>query len=245
MSMGFLKPVTNFFKKYTALLPSIGIAVIAVLLFLPTMLVGWSVKEQMKDSVRTAGTVSSLLKDVPSKDMPQQVKRYMDHLEEEATQIETLAVESSMRELVSYDVFPPRGTSSQLYVAFGKKYQAAVEAMVDSMNALDAPGDAEIRNQTGTAPRQTMMELRPMARDETVNPMVEALCLKRSQEISVYAHPSAFSWYDFWENYEFEGQRQALEDCWDSQVAFWIYQDIVQTISIMNEGSDKVSSSPV
>ena len=249
ISMGFLKPVTNFFKKYSALLPSIGITVFALLVLLPTMLViGRSVKKEMSGSVSTATSVTSLLRDVPSKDTPQQVKRYMDRFEEETTQIETLAAESSMRELISYDIFPPKGTSSQLYTAFGKKYQAAVEKMVDAMNALDAPNDAEVRNQTGNAGGGAgagMEEYRRRERDITVNPMVEALCLKRAQEIAVYAHPSAFLWYDFWENYEFAGQQQALEDCWDSQVAFWIYEDIAQTISNMNEGSDKVSSSPV
>ena len=37
MSMGFLKPVANFFKKYTALLPPIAITVVALLLLLPTI----------------------------------------------------------------------------------------------------------------------------------------------------------------------------------------------------------------
>lgn len=255
ISMDFLKPIKNFFKKYTALLPSIAITVVALLLFIPTMLVGRSIKEQMQGSVRTAGTVASLLKDVPSREAPQQVKRYMDRLEEETNQIETLAAESSMRELISYDVFPPKGTSSQLYVAFGKKYRSAIEKMVNSMHALDAPSDAEIRTQTGAATSTTTAfdnELRG-ARGvrstrnvtDTANPMIEALCLKRAQEISVYTNPAVFPWYAFWESYEFAGQQQALIDCWDSQVTFWICQDIAQTISSMNEGSTKVSSSPV
>jgi hypothetical protein len=247
MSMGFLKPIGNFFKKYTALLPSIIITV-AALLMLPLMLmVGGSVKEQMGGSIRTAGTVSSLLQDVPSRRKPELVKNYMDRLEEETDQIETMAVESSRRELISYDVFPlPRGTSSQLFVAFGRRFREAVEAMVDSMHALDAPSENEIRNQTGAAVGPAAPAIgRPRARTDTVNPMVDALCLKRAQKVSVYAHPAAFPWYDFWERYEFAGQRQALEDCWDTQTAFWIYQDIADTISAMNASSNKVATSPV
>ena len=75
--------------------------------------------------------------------------------------------------------------------------------------------------------------------------MLDALCLKRSQKISVYANPSIFAWYDFWKDYEFIDQDLALEDCWDSQVAFWIYEDVVETIRKMNEGSQAVSFSPV
>jgi len=249
MSMGFLKPVKQFFKKYTALLPSIGITIAALLILPVTLMVGGSVKEQMQSSVRTAGTMASLLREVPSKDTPGQVKRYMDQMEEEANQIKTLAIESSMRQLISYDVFPPKGTSSQLYVAFGKKYRAAVEEMVSRMNALDAPNDAEIRSQTGADARAgagVIGEGRGQAaRNIDVEPMIDALCLKRAQEISVYAHPSAFPWYDFWKNYDFAGQQQALRDCWDSQVIYWICKDIASTISVMNEGSAKVFSSPV
>ncbi len=247
MSMDFFKPVKQFFKKYTALLPSIGITLAALLIFPVMLMVGGSVNKEMKTSVDLTGKVSSLLRDVPSRETPGRVKLYMDHLEEEAAQIEKMAVETSMRELISYDVFPPKGTSSQLYVAFGKKYRAAVEQMITQMNALDAPSDAEISRQTGAETRTPAggMEMRRSVRNVETGPMVDALCLKRAQEISVYAHPSAFPWYNFWETYEFAGQQQALKDCWDSQVVYWICKDIVDTISAMNEGSEKISSSPV
>ncbi len=257
LSMDFMKPVAGFFRKYTALLPSLILLVVALLLFLPILFVGNSVKAEMKKSVDTARNVSSLLNNVPSKDDPRRVKSYMDRLAEEVSQIETLAIRSSMRELISYNIFPPKGTSAQLYVEFGEKYRQAVNGLIESMNALDAPSEAEIRAQSGTGePRMAggdMMEFRmPPGRMRgrgtsalATNPMVEALCLTRAREISVYAKPSIFSWYDFWQTYEFAGQDQGQEDCWDSQVAFWIYEDIVETIRKMNEGSDKISSSAV
>ena len=248
ISMGFMKPITSFFKKYTALLPSIVITMVALLLFLPTMLVGRSVKEEMEDSVKLAGNVSQLSRKVPSQDTPGQIENYMNHFEEDAEKIETMAVESSMRELIYYNVFPPKDTSTQLYVNFGEKYRIAIENLLDNMNALDAPSDAEIRNQTGGDSRDlrtTRTTRRTTRNDNEVDPMLDALCLKRSQEISVYANPSVFAWYDFWKEYEFLDEDQALEDCWDSQVAFWIYEDVVETIRKMNEGSQAVSSSPV
>ena len=149
MSMGFMKPVTNFLKKYTALLPSIVITIVALLLFLPTMLVGRSVKEGMEESIELANTVAKLSRNVPSQDIPKQIKDYMGRFEEEVKQIETLAIESSRRELIYYNVFPPKDTSTQLYVNFGEKYRVAIENLLSNMNALDAPSDAEIRNQTG------------------------------------------------------------------------------------------------
>ena len=78
------------------------------------------------------------------------------------------------------------------------------------------------------------------------DPMVDALCLTRAGEISVYANPEAFPWYGFWsDDYTYEGQSTALADCWDSQVALWVYEDIVETIQKMNGTEGQVSSSPV
>lgn len=244
ISMGFMKPVQNFFKKYTALLPSIGIVIVAVLLFFPMMLVGKGVTKKMEASVRDGRTVSSLLGSVPSKDDPLQVKTYMDQLEVEKNAIMSLMTQSSQRMLISYDVFPPKSTSSQLYSDFGNSYRTAIESLVQGMKALDAPSELEIQEKTGGAGRAATMANRNRTQTAT-NPMVDALCLTRSQEISVYAHPSLFSWYEFWEDYEFLGENQALEDCWDSQVAYWIYKDIVDTINNMNAGSQSVSSSAV
>lgn len=242
--MGFLKPVQNFLKKYTALLPSIGIVIVAVLLMFPTLMVGKGVKEKMEKSSGDGRKVSGLANSVPSKDDPGQIKLSMDRLEDQATQIELLMRQSSQRELISYDIFPPKSTSSQLYTDFGQKYQEAIEALVNSVNALDAPSDSEIQSKTGGRVR-TSSTRRQSTAATAVDPMIDALCLTRSQEISVYAHPSLFAWYEFWEDYDFQGEDQALEDCWDAQVAFWIYKDIIDTIGTMNQGSQSVSSSAV
>lgn len=243
ISMDFMKPVKGFFKKYTALLPSIGIVIVAVLLFFPTLLVGKGVKEKMNKSVADGKQILNLQKEVPSKDDPLQYKTFMDRLEQEAKQIETLVTQTSQRELISYDVFPPKSTSQQLYTDFGKKYRAAIEGMVQGMNALDAPSDLEIQEKTGShVTRTASVQAR---KPQDIDPVVDALCLQRAQSISVYAHPSLFAWYNFWQDYQFLGESQALEDCWDSQTAFWIYADIAQTIDKMNAGSSSVSSSPV
>jgi hypothetical protein len=247
MDMAFLKPIGNFFKKYAALLPSIAITVVALLLFLPTMMVGGSVKEKMQKSASTAKKVSGQLSVVPSKDAPNQMKQFTDKLEGEANHIEMLAIQSSQRELVSYDIFPePTDSSSQLFTQYGADYAEKIESLMTGMDALDAPSDAEIRSKTGggTGRRTTRT-----VRSEQVNtqdPMVDALCLTRASEIGVYANPEVFNWYGFWaEDYTFEGQSAALEDSWDSQIALWIYEDVVETIKKMNGAGGQVSSSPV
>jgi hypothetical protein len=246
ISMGFLEPVTSALKKYKSLLPSVVITVIALLLLLVAMSTGGQVKEKMEGSVRNAKTVQSLLRDIPSRDEPQQVQIYMDKLEEEANRIEELATQGSQRDLITYKykLFPePDDQSQQIYFGFGKQYRTAIEKLIEAMKALDAPSEAEIRAKTGSGRRPAAGYGRPTV--STEDPKVDALCLRRAQEISVYANPSAFVWYPFWESYKFSGKSQALEDCWDSQTAFWVYEDIADTIEKMNGDTGNVLSAPV
>ncbi|MCI0498181.1 MAG: hypothetical protein L0Y36_00670 [Planctomycetales bacterium] len=251
ISMGSLKPLTGMAKKYAVLLPSVIITVVALLLFVPMFWLGGKVKGKMEQSARTASSVQSILSDTPSRNQPDETKRYMDKLEEEASRIKTLAVQGSHRDLITYDygIFPePNDPSSQIYVEFGWQYRSKIEDLIRQMNAMDAPSDAEIRARTGAA--------RPGGMDyggyttarqpgAAKDPMVEALCLTRAKEISTYANHKAFGWYDFWEKYEFSSKDQALQDCWDTQTAFWVYEDVVHTILKLNDASGHVSSSPV
>ena len=247
MSMEVLKPLADSLKKYKALLPSIAITIAALLLLLPTMMVGDKVKEQMKQSKRMADEVRMLSGNVPSEDEPRQIRNLMDKLQDEADKIKQLAVQSSQRDLVTYDyvIFPvPEDRSSQIFTVFGDRYHRAIEKLLQKLNALDAPSDAEIRAKTGGGIVQPGAY--PAPTTVTVqDPMVNALCLTRAQKISVYANPSAFPWYEFWEDYEFAGQEQAMADCWDSQVSLWVYGGIVDAITKMNGTSGNVLSLPV
>jgi hypothetical protein len=254
ISMNFLKPVVSTLKKYASLVPSIGVTIVALLLFLPTMLVGNKVKDEMKKSAQNASTIQSLSRDVPSKDQPEEMQVFMDKFEDELNEIQTLAQQGSQRELIRYNIFPePKDTSSQVYTQYGKEYRQKVEDLIQRMNASDAPSDAEIRAKTGSSRGRTTAvnslmggyAPRRQTADLENDPMVDALCLKRAQEISVYANPSDFIWYDFWEKYDFSGQDQGLEDCWDSQVAYWIYEDVISTVKKVNGQTDNVLSAPV
>lgn len=248
ISMGFLEPITGALKKYKALLPSIIISVVALLLILAAVATGGKIKEKMTASVRTAGSVQSLIKDIPSRREPKQIEIYMDKLEEEANRIKKLAIQSSQRDLITYDykIFPePEDQSQQVYIGFGKQYRTAIEELIEAMTARDAPSDAEIRARTGGGRPTTGFGGRDTRTVTAEDPRIDALCLRRAREISVYANPSAFAWYLFWDSYEFSGKSQALEDCWDSQIAFWVYEDIADTIEKMNGDTGNVLSAPV
>lgn len=246
--MGLIK---NFLKKYAALLPPIGLLVLAVIFLLPTLWLGGKVKAQMSTSVKQAQTINSLMSEVPSKEKPAQVKGYMDRLDTEVKQIDAIIQQSSQRELIAYTpIFPaPTDTSSEVYVDYGKSYQKVIEGLLTAMNALDAPSEAEIRSATGGGTARAADGAAYMGgaarRSSTQDPMVDALCIARAEKISAYVSPSAFAWYDFWQKFKFEGKDPALQDCWNSQIALWVYEDVVKTIQAMNTGSAKVSTSPV
>ena len=245
--MGVIK---NLIKKYATLLPPVGMLVLAVLLLLPVLWLGGRVKAQVADSAKQAQTIRSLVANVPSRGLPEQMRAYMDQLEKEVGLISDLIRQSSQRELVAWNLFPaPRDSSAQVYNEYGTNYQRAIERRLKEMNALDAPSESEIRQRTGSARTSAggiggygaATTRRTAARD----PMVDALCIARAESISVYANPASFRWYDFWRNFKYEGAESALRDCWNSQIALWIYDDIVKSIQAMNVGSEKVSTSPV
>jgi hypothetical protein len=75
--------------------------------------------------------------------------------------------------------------------------------------------------------------------------MLNALCTRRANEVSVYAHPALFGWYGFWNGYKYAGADEAVASCWYSQVAMWIYEDVVATIGSLNKDSSNVFDAPV
>jgi hypothetical protein len=249
--MGFIKA---FLKKYSALVPPICLLVVVLLLVPPMLWLGGKVKADMEQSAKQAQSIRMLMSDVPPRNKPEQIKTYMDRLENEVQQIDALITQSSQRELIAYDIFPePKDTSSQIFVMYGRNYINAIDGILKSLNALDAPSEAEIRAATGTT-RTTPATGRDVEmfgttsrtrQQDKQNPMVDALCIARAESISVYAKPQVFAWYDFWKEFKFEGTEAALMDCWNSQIALWIYDDVVKSIQAMNLGSEKVSSSPV
>jgi hypothetical protein len=54
------------------------------------------------------------------------------------------------------------------------------------------------------------------------------------------------SGYDFWADYKLAVEpNQAIEDCWYFQLAFWVIEDIFNTINAVNSDYDSVVTAPV
>jgi hypothetical protein len=183
-------------------------------------------------------------------------------MKKEVETVQQMALRTTQRELIKYGIFPQSSdTSSQVYLDFGRRYRAAIEQLVtERLKALDAPSESEIRarsGQPGTGagyPGGGMggeymgggIGMQGAGRTAvTLSSAVDALCLSKAENIRMYANPRIFSWYDFWESYQFTDKGQALQDCWFAQTAYWIYEDVVATIEVLNKGSERTADSPV
>jgi len=245
----------NFIKKYIILIIPVAIAIIAVAILVPAKLIGGSLKENIKKNSISQGTrIKSMMKNsnVPPQKQYEQEKLYQEQFKAEADAIIEISNQSSLRELLDYEVFSIKDASSQLYIDFGKKFREAIhgeDGLLRRMKSLDAPSDVDFRKET--VRRQTSSRTARSRRSRTSRSsgtdkaIIDAICNKRAESISVYATPQAFRWYDFWKEYKYPGQKTALEDSWYSQIAYWIYEDVVETIQAMNRGSNSIYTSPV
>ena len=140
----------SFIKKYLGLLIPAGIGFFAVLLFVPTILTGRALNEQMeKQSIANAKKISTLLRTAPPRAQVDEERFYQNEHKRDADLVEQLAVQSTQRELVMYGILPsPIDKSRQIFDEFGKRYRAALEGLIDSMDAQDAPSDVEIEMET-------------------------------------------------------------------------------------------------
>jgi len=250
--VGSLKNV-NFtsMKKYSSLFPSIGLLLVAGVIFILTLLMGGAISKKMQQSVRAATDIRSKMSQTPSEAEVAEAQQYYQKYVEDAARVDAMGIKTSMRELICYNpvIFPdPVDKSTQIYDRFGSQYRDAIEKLMERIRAKDAPSDAEIRSRTGTGNPAAGEGGFFAGRTASTGPLsatIDAFCLQRADEIPVYANPECFNWYGFWEKYTYRSKDQALMDCWNSQVACWIYEDVIRTIEVFNAGSDKVSKSPV
>ncbi|MBN1817797.1 MAG: hypothetical protein JW828_10580 [Sedimentisphaerales bacterium] len=238
----------GFLRKYTAIVIPVAIAIVAVLVLGITLLSGRKLKAEMqKNSLQTGTQIKSMISSTPSAQQYEPWKEHIDLHQKEAERVAQFFALDSRRELISYKIFPePKDRSNQMFDEFGKLYQEAVERLVEMVHGRDAPTEEEIQAQLGGPARPGMgVAYGSETQESTKQMVIDKLCEKRAQEVSVYATPQLFPWSNFWEEFKFDGRDKAIEHCWYSQMAYWVYEDVMKTIARMNEGSSSVYTSPV
>jgi len=238
----------GFLRNYSSLILPVIIILVGVLLFIPTRLMSSKLKKRIADeSVSIGKRVQSLSESAVSHNQWEVEQGYQQAYETDANQIALLAKQSGQRQLLSYKIFPgPKDTSTLIFKEFGQHFRDAVDGLIARVNALDCPTDAELQRglQGSSLPRSRRGRSRERL-SEVDATITDVLCREKAESAWVYANPADLSGYEFWKEYEYSGMDTAVEDCWHWQLAYWVIEDIFDTIDVLNSGSNSVFTSPV
>jgi hypothetical protein len=243
----------SFLGNYSSLILPVIIILVAVLLFIPTQLMSSKLKKRVEnESVSIGKRVQSLSESTVSRNQWEVEQEYQQAYERDANQTALLAKQSSQRQLLSYKIFPnPKDTSTLIFKEFGQRFRGGIDKLIAQANALDCPTEAELQRglQGSSLPssRRGLVEggKSDMKMSEVEATITDVLCREKAEHAFVYANPAELSGYEFWEEYKYTGMDTAVEDCWYWQLAYWIIEDIFDTIDALNSGSNSVFTSPM
>jgi hypothetical protein len=189
-----------------------------------------------KESVPMGNQVREMSKKLPAAGQAEVERRYQDAYRQDANLIKSLSVESTQRELLSYDIFPqPKDTSTLLFTRFGAKFRQGVDGLIAKVHGGDCPNAGEL----------DAAKSGPVFSGGASSRIIEGICHARAKSVSVYVDPGSVSGYDFWKAYQYVTIDDSVKDCWFWQVGYWIVEDVFSTVGTMNHGSSCVLTSPV
>jgi hypothetical protein len=127
----------SFFKNNLSLLAPILIAVVALLLFVPTRILGSKLRKTMEDeSAKTGRTITSLAGQLEEAARARQIEPYINAYAHDANEIENLMKQTTLREMLSYRLFPDTNErTTLLFEEFAQKYHSGVDAILQSVKA--------------------------------------------------------------------------------------------------------------
>jgi hypothetical protein len=258
----------NFFKNNLALLVPILIAVVAVLLFVPTTLLSGKLRTTVKgQSVRMSQQIDSLVKEVSQAAEAEALESYISAYAQDANAMDNLMLQTTQRELLSYKLFPDMNeTSPLLFEPFRQGFLSGVDGMLKSLSAGSPPTDADIIAALDASPSRSQfgrrtkvatssasssyggaggrrLNIRMMT--DTDRKIVALVCGEKAKAVKIYAAPIDLGGYLYWSDWKFDGWDKAIKDCWYWQMAYWILEDVTTTIRQMNQEADSVLKSPV
>jgi uncharacterized membrane protein YgcG len=258
----------SVFRNNLSLLVPVIIVLVSVLLFIPTQLMSSKLKKDVEqESINKGGRrITNLEKSAVSRQQYEMEAERQKAHSADANEIAKLAMQSTQRELLSYDIFPvdPNGFSGLIFQEFAQNYRGGIDKLILSINGRDCPTDAEIerglensssRNRSRgreasmmSSPRGSGMSLYgggSMMFGNIQRMILDEMCKDRAKFISVYVNPVDISGYEYWADYKYDvKQEDAIEDCFYHQLAYWIIEDILETITTMNSGHDNVLTAP-
>jgi hypothetical protein len=240
----------SVFKRHSSLLVPVIIGLVGVLLLVLTPLMNSKLRAQMTEESVMQGSrqISSLRKNTPASDQWKVEREQQQAYQSDANQISLLAKELSQRQLLSDNIFPmPKDDSILLFKGFGQQFRSGVDEQLKGVKAGECPTEEELKRSLGGLSSGFRMgnRLSRGALSGAGTEIRDALCRSKAESASVYINPITLSGYEFWGGYQYAGTPQAVKDCWYYQLAYWIIEDITDTIDAMNSGSNSVFESLV
>jgi hypothetical protein len=132
--------------------------------------------------------------------------------------------------------------------AVSNKRRSSAYSRGPSMPYSRGPSAAYSRKPTRSSSRDSRSSrvLPGMFRSEIERMIVDQVCTERAASISVYVNSADLSGYDYWGDYKQDIViKEAVEDCWYHQLAYWVIEDVFDTIAAMNSEYDNVLTAPV
>jgi len=241
-----LTKFTDFFKSYNSLLLPGIIGLVAVLLFIPTRLMSSKLKGKIeKESLSMWSSVNSLQNTV-SKEQWKMEQLYQQRHQKDANTIANLVEQTTQRELLSYQIFPePRETSHMLFYTFSDHFQKSIDELMKRSNAGECPSQQQLSEIDKGLDTSRSSKARGKLRRMGVS-VRDKLCREKAESISIYANPGDIGVYQYWGefNYSDRGRQKSVEDCWYSQLSYWIIEDVFNTVIKLNGSSQSVLDSP-
>jgi len=250
----------SFFKNSSLLVPVI-IGLIAVVLLVIESFLGSKLQENIRvNSIWMGNQLKSLLDDAVASEQLKVERERQSAYVRDANQVALLAKQSTQRQLLSYKIFPePTDTSTLIFREFGQRYVSGLDEFMTILNAGERPTDIELQqglekasgrlyrggrlSSRGPSLRYSLSYMR---KGDIAYTIVDEICRGKAESISIYANPIDIGGYEYWGQYKYDvGIKEAIEDCWYYQLAYWVIEDIIDTIKAMNGSSDNVLTAPV
>ncbi len=242
----------GFLKSYSSLFIPAVIALLGIILFVPTQLMSSKLKETITQKSISGGArrVKSLSNEPVPQDQWLVEKEYQQAYSEDANLIAFLTRQVSCRELLSYKIFPePKEASTLIFEEFRWGILESIGDLIVRVNARECPTETELQRHTqglSLESRYTSGRRRTARTtskvDETI---IDVLCQSKARSATVYSNPADIAGYNFWHGYEYSGRDESLRDCWYWQLAYWIVEDVFDTVYKVNKASDNVFASKV
>ena len=236
----------RFLRSYSSLVLPVVIALAGVILFIPTQMLSGKLKQDIAQKSVTGGArkIKSLSSNPVAKDQWLVERKYQDDYAHDANRIALLTQQVTCRELLSYKIFPePREESTLIFDEFKENFLGFMDRLVEQVNGRDCPTQAELgRGGSGSYGKGFASRRRGASRkvDETI---IDVLCQSKARSASVYVNAFDLAGYNLWRQFEYKNRDEAVRDCWYWQLAYWITEDVFDSIGQLNKDSESVFTS--